>query len=169
MRAMQLLQPKIAKLREQYKNNKEKLNQKMMDLYKRHNVNPTSDCLPLLIQLPIFIAFYRALNYSIELRQTPFIWWLQDLSAQDPYYITPILMGVSMFVSQKMTPSAGDPAQQKVMMLMPLLFTFMFLNFPSGLVLYWLTNNILSILQQVVTNKYLPAPPAAKVAAAKEK
>ena len=169
MRAMQLLQPEIAKLREQYKDNKEKMNQELMGLYKRHNVNPAGGCLPLLIQLPIFIAFYRALGYSIELRQTPFVGWLQDLSAQDPYYIPPILMGVSMFLSQKMTPSAGDPSQQKIMMLMPLLFTFMFLSFPSGLVLYWLTNNILSIVQQVITNKYLPAPPVARPAAVKGK
>lgn len=167
MKAMQMLQPEIAKLREQYKDNKEKLNQELMGLYRRYNVNPAGGCLPLLIQLPIFIAFYRALGYSIQLRQTPFVWWLQDLSAQDPYYITPILMGVSMIISQKMTPTAGDPAQQKIMMMMPVLFTFMFLSFPSGLVLYWLANNILSVLQQVLTNRYLSGPTAPKPAVAK--
>jgi YidC/Oxa1 family membrane protein insertase len=164
MKEMQLLQPEIAKLREKYKDNKEKLNQEMMALYRAHKVNPAGGCLPMLAQLPIFIAFYRALGYSIELRHTPFVWWLQDLSAQDPYYITPILMGVTMFVSQKMTPTSADPAQARVMQLMPIMFTFLFLSFPAGLVLYWLTNNILSIAQQAITNKYLlpaPAPIAA--------
>lgn len=164
MKQMQQLQPEIAKLREKLKDNKEKLNQEMMALYRAHNVNPAGGCLPMLLQLPIFIAFYRALGYSIELRHTPFFGWLQDLSAQDPYYVTPILMGVTMFISQKMTPSTADPAQNRVMMMMPILFTFLFLSFPSGLVVYWLTNNILSIIQQVITNKYfLPNPIPAPV------
>jgi YidC/Oxa1 family membrane protein insertase len=163
MKAMAKLQPEVAKLREKYKGNNEKLNQEMMALYKVHKVNPAGGCLPILLQLPIFIAFYRALGYSIELRHTPFFGWLQDLSAQDPYYITPLLMGVTMFVSQKLTPTSADPAQNKVMQIMPVLFTFLFLSFPSGLVLYWLTNNVLSIVQQVITNKFLlrdemPAP-----------
>jgi YidC/Oxa1 family membrane protein insertase len=163
MRAMSSLQPEIAKLKEQYKDDREKMNQEMMALYRVHNVNPAGGCLPMLVQLPIFIAFYRALGYSIELRHTPFLFWLQDLSAQDPYYITPLLMGASMFLSQKLTPTSADPSQQRIMMMMPLIFTFMFLSFPSGLVLYWLTNNILSVAQQVITNKYffkdtLPVP-----------
>lgn len=169
MRQMQALQPEIAKLREQYKDNKEKLNQEMMALYRRFNVNPAGGCLPMLVQLPIFIAFYRALGYAIELRQTPFVWWLQDLSAQDPYYITPILMGVSMFLSQKMTPTTGDPTQAKIMGMMPIIFTFLFLSFPAGLVLYWLTNNILSIVQQVITNRYLSSQEAAQAATAEGK
>jgi len=169
MRQMQALQPEIAKLREQYKDNKEKMNQEMMALYRRFNVNPAGGCLPMLVQLPIFIAFYRALGYAIELRQTPFVWWLQDLSAQDPYYITPILMGASMWLSQKMTPTTGDPTQAKIMGMMPIIFTFLFLSFPAGLVLYWLTNNILSIVQQVITNRYLSGQEAAKAAAAEGK
>jgi len=172
MKEMQLLQPEIAKLKEQYKDNKEKLNQEMMGLYRVHKVNPAGGCLPMLLQLPIFIAFYRALGYSIELRHTPFMFWLQDLSAQDPYFVTPLLMGASMFLSQKLTPTTADPAQARIMMMMPLIFTFLFLSFPSGLVLYWLTNNILSVVQQVITNKYfssssLPAP--AKAAAGRTK
>jgi len=155
MKAMQKLQPEIAKLREKFKDNKEKLNTEMMALYRANKVNPAGGCLPMLLQLPIFVAFYRALGYSIELRHTPFVGWLQDLSAQDPYYITPILMGVTMFVSQKMTPTTGDPAQARIMQIMPVMFTFMFLSFPAGLVLYWLTNNILSIAQQALTNKFL--------------
>jgi len=165
MKAMTRLQPEIVKLKEQYKDNKEKLNQEMMALYRAHKVNPAGGCLPMLLQLPIFIAFYRALGYTIELRHAHFALWLQDLSAPDPYYVTPLLMGASMFLSQKMTPSSADPAQQRVMMIMPIVFTFMFLGFPSGLVLYWLTNNILSIVQQVVTNKYFsdnPPPAPAK-------
>jgi YidC/Oxa1 family membrane protein insertase len=154
MKAMQKLQPEMAKLREKYKNDKEKLNQEMMTLYRVHKVNPAGGCLPMLIQLPIFVAFYRALGYSIELRHTPFVGWLQDLSAQDPYYITPLLMGVTMFVSQKLTPTSADPSQNRIMQIMPLMFTFMFLSFPAGLVLYWLTNNVLSIAQQVITNKF---------------
>lgn len=171
MKAMTRLQPEIVKLREQFKDNKEKLNQEMMALYKAHKVNPAGGCLPMLLQLPIFIAFYRALGYTIELRHAHFAWWLQDLSAPDPYYITPLLMGASMFLSQKMTPSTADPAQQRVMMIMPIVFTFMFLGFPSGLVLYWLTNNILSIVQQVATNKYFSdnPPPAPAKAGGKQK
>ncbi|MDP8222905.1 MAG: membrane protein insertase YidC [Candidatus Lernaella stagnicola] len=160
MRQMAKLQPEIAKLKEKFKDEKEKLNQEMMALYRVHKVNPAGGCLPMLLQLPIFIAFYRALGFAIELRHTPFMFWLQDLSAQDPYFITPLLMGVSMFLSQRMTPSTADPAQQRIMMMMPVIFTFLFLSFPAGLVLYWLTNNILSILQQVVTNKYFGDDPA---------
>lgn len=168
MKQMQLLQPEIAKLKEQYKDNKEKLNQEMMALYRVYKVNPAGGCLPMLLQLPIFIAFYRALGYSIELRHTPFMFWLQDLSAQDPYFITPLLMGASMFLSQKLTPTSADPAQARIMMMMPVVFTFLFLSFPSGLVLYWLTNNVLSVLQQVITNKYFSATPTPTHATAGE-
>ena len=153
MKAMQALQPEIKLLREQHGNDKNLINQKMMELYKKHKVNPASGCLPLLLQLPIFIAFYRALYVSIEMRHTPFFGWIQDLSAPDPYYITPILMGATMVLTQKMTPTSADPMQAKMMMAMPVVFTFLFLNFPSGLVIYWLINNILTIFQQLYINR----------------
>jgi YidC/Oxa1 family membrane protein insertase len=153
MKAMSKLQPQMKELKEKYGEDKNALNQKMMELYRKNKVNPASGCLPMLLQLPIFFAFYKALYSSIELRHTPFFAWIQDLSAPDPYYITPILMGASMVLTQKMTPSSADPMQQKMMMAMPIVFTFMFLQFPSGLVLYWLTSNILSIAQQMYINK----------------
>ncbi|NLN60334.1 MAG: membrane protein insertase YidC [Deltaproteobacteria bacterium] len=111
-------------------------------------------CLPILIQIPVFFGLYKVLLYAIELRHSPFFFWIQDLSAKDPYYITPIIMGATMFFQQKMTPTMGDPMQAKIMLFMPVVFTFLFLNFPSGLVLYWLFNNIISIGQQVYINKY---------------
>jgi len=153
MKAMQKLQPEIQRLREQFQNDKEKLNREIMDLYRKHKVNPAGGCLPIFIQLPIFIAFYRALYSAIELRHQPFFWWIQDLADKDPYYITPLLMGATMILSQKMSPSSGDPVQNKVMMVMPALFTLMFLSFPSGLVLYWLMSNVLSIGQQYYINR----------------
>ena len=169
MKSMQKLQPEMKELREKYKDDRDTLNQKMMELYRKHKVNPASGCFPILLQLPIFFAFYRALYSSIELRHTPFFGWIQDLSAPDPYYITPILMGVSMFVTQKMTPSAGDPMQQKIMMALPIVFTFMFLNFPSGLVIYWLVNNILTIFQQLYINRKTDDDEPAQLATAKGK
>jgi YidC/Oxa1 family membrane protein insertase len=163
MQDMQKLQPKIAKLREKYKDDREGLNKELMGLYRTYKVNPMGGCLPMVLQLPVFIALYNILGYSIELRNAPFIStlpftnivWLADLSAKDPLLITPIIMGATMFLQQKMTPSPGDPAQAKMMLFMPIIFTFMFLNFASGLVLYWLFNNILAIGQQYYTNKYL--------------
>jgi YidC/Oxa1 family membrane protein insertase len=163
MQDMQKLQPKIAKLREKYKDDREALNKELMGLYRTYKVNPMGGCLPMVLQLPVFIALYNILGYSIELRNAPFIStlpftdivWLADLSAKDPLLITPIIMGATMFIQQKMTPSPGDPAQAKMMLLMPIIFTFMFLNFASGLVLYWLLNNILAIIQQYYTNKYM--------------
>ena len=153
MKDMQSLQPKIAELKERFKNDKAKLNQEIMQLYKTHKINPMSGCLPMLIQIPVFFGLYKALLYSIELRHAPFFWWLQDLSAKDPYYITPLVMGATMFWQQKISPQSADPMQAKLMLLMPVIFTFMFLNFPSGLVIYWLFNNILSIGQQYYINK----------------
>lgn len=153
MKEMQKLQPKIAALREKYQKDKTKLSQETMALYKTHKVNPLGGCLPMVIQIPVFFGLYKALMYSIELRHAPFYWWIQDLSAKDPYYITPIIMGGTMLIQQKMTPGMGDPLQQKIMMLMPVFFTFLFLSFPSGLVLYWLFQNILSIGQQYYINK----------------
>ncbi len=164
MKEMQKLQPRMAKIREKYKNNKAQLNKEMMGLYKTYKVNPMGGCLPMIIQLPVFFALFRILGSAIELRQAPFMLWIQDLSAPDrlfnfpfsipfmePPYGIPVLtllMGASMFLQQKMTPTPGDPMQAKIMMFLPLIFTFMFINFPSGLVLYWFVNNILSIGQQ---------------------
>jgi YidC/Oxa1 family membrane protein insertase len=148
MKAMQKLQPEMQKLRDKHSNDKERLNKEMMELYKTHRVNPLGGCLPMLVQIPVFFALYKVLLDSIALRHAPFAFWLTDLSAKDPYYITPLLMGASMFVQQKMTPSTADPMQAKIFMMMPVIFTFMFLNFPSGLVIYWLVNNLLTIVQQ---------------------
>ncbi len=163
MKDMQKLQPKVAKIREKYKDDREAMNKELMALYRTFKVNPMAGCLPMLLQLPVFIALYNVLGYAIELRHASFIptlpftnyVWLADLSAKDPLLITPLVMGATMFVQQKMTPSPGDPAQAKMMMFLPLIFTFLFLNFASGLVIYWLVNNVLSIIQQHYTNKYL--------------
>jgi len=148
MKSMQKLQPEMQKLRERFKSDKERLNKELMALYKEHRVNPMGGCLPMLVQIPVFIALYKVLLDSIALRHAPFAFWLTDLSAKDPYYITPLLMGASMFVQQKLTPVSGDPMQAKIMTFLPVVFTFMFLNFPSGLVIYWLVNNLLTIVQQ---------------------
>ena len=156
MEQMKKLQPMMKKLREKHKDDKEALNKEMMQLYKTYKVNPAGGCLPIVVQIPVFIGLYQALLNSIELRHASFIeylpfthiTWLADLSAADPFYITPLLMGASMFLQQRLTPAAGDPTQQKVMMFMPVIFTVMFINFPAGLVIYWLCNNILSIGQQ---------------------
>ena len=161
MQEMQKLQPHINRLREKYKDDKEKLNKELMNIYKTYKVNPLGGCLPMILQIPVFFALYKALLYAIELRHANFITylpfthkiWLADLSAKDPYYITPILMGISMVIQQKMTPSTMGPGQSKYMLLMPVFFTFLFLNFPSGLVLYWLVNNLLSIVQQFYINR----------------
>jgi YidC/Oxa1 family membrane protein insertase len=155
MKEMQKLQPKMLELREKYKDDREALNRATMELYKTHKVNPLGGCLPMVVQIPVFFALYKALMFSIELRHAPFIFWITDLSAKDPYYITPIIMGVTMFIQQKMTPSTMDPTQAKVMLALPIVFTFMFLNFPSGLVLYWLVNNILTIAQQAYINRLI--------------
>ncbi|MHB9099753.1 MAG: membrane protein insertase YidC [Syntrophales bacterium] len=153
MKEMQKLQPKMAALREKYKDDKTKLSQESMALYKTHKVNPLGGCLPMVVQIPVFFGLYKCLLYAIELRHSPLFWWIQDLSAKDPYYITPIIMGATMFMQQKMTPTGADPMQAKIMLFMPIIFTFMFLNFPSGLVIYWLFNNIISIGQQMYINR----------------
>ena len=150
---MQVLQPKIMELKEKYKNDPQKMNAEMIQLYKKHKANPLGGCLPMLIQIPVFFALYNVLQNAIELRGAPFYFWVTDLSAKDPYYILPIIMGVTMVLQQRMTPSTADPQQQKIMMLMPVIFTFLFLTFPSGLVLYWLVNNVLAIGQQLYINK----------------
>jgi len=153
MKEMQRVQPEMNRLKEQYKNDKARLQQEIMLLYKRRKINPMSGCLPMLIQIPVFIALYNALQNGIEMRHAPFFLWIMDLSAKDPIYVTPIIMGATMFIQQKMTPTAGDPAQAKMFLLMPVMFTFLFLSFPSGLVLYWLINNVLSIAHQYYLNK----------------
>jgi YidC/Oxa1 family membrane protein insertase len=168
MAAMQKLQPQLEQLRTQYQDDREALNREMMEMYRRHKINPLGGCLPLLVQLPVFIGLYQALMMAIELRQAPFFSWIQDLSLPDrlgtfvlPFVDPPgipvltILMGGTMIIQQAMTPMPGDPMQQKMMMLMPVIFTVMFVNFPSGLVLYWLVNNVLSIAQQYAYNKGL--------------
>ncbi|MCA9773862.1 MAG: membrane protein insertase YidC, partial [Myxococcales bacterium] len=153
MKAMQKLQPEMKRLKERLKDNKEELNRELMELYRRHKVNPFAGCFPIVLQIPVFFGLYRALLNSIELRHAPFGLWIHDLSMKDPYYITPVIMGVTMFLQQKMTPSTMDPAQARIMQFMPLLFTFMFLQFPSGLVIYWLVSNVLSIVQQYLINR----------------
>ena len=154
MKDMQKLQPEIQKLQKKYKDDKAEMNKALMELYKTHKVNPLGGCLPMVLQLPVFIGLYNLLANTIELRQTPFLLWVKDLSVKDPYYVLPIIMGITMLVQQKMTPSTVDPTQAKMMLIMPVMFTFFFLNFPSGLVLYWLVNNLLTIGQQYVTTKY---------------
>ncbi|MDE7469312.1 MAG: membrane protein insertase YidC [Desulfovibrionaceae bacterium] len=156
MNKMKQLQPLVQELRDKYKDNKEEMNKAIMNLYKTYKVNPMGGCLPLLIQIPVFFALYEALLNSLSLRHAMFIEylpftniiWLADLSTKDPLYITPIAMGISMFLQQLLTPQTGDPIQRKIMLIMPLVFTVFFLNFPSGLVLYWLSSNVISIIQQ---------------------
>jgi YidC/Oxa1 family membrane protein insertase len=155
MKEMQKIQPLMMELREKYKDDKEKMNQEVMRLYQTHKINPLGGCLPLLLQLPVFIALYKALYVAIELRHSPFIFWIKDLSEMDPYYITPIIMGASYFLQQKLTPTSMDPTQQKIMLLMPIIFTVIFLNLPAGLVLYFFVSNLLSIAQQLYMNKYV--------------
>jgi YidC/Oxa1 family membrane protein insertase len=152
MNRMQELQPYMKQLKKTYKDDSAALNREMMALYKKHKVNPMGGCLPLLLQIPVFFALYKVLMVAIELRHAPFIFWIADLSAKDPYYITPVLMGLTMFLQQKMTPM-GDPTQAKMMLLMPVVLTFLFLNFPSGLVVYFLVNNIITIGEQLMIKK----------------
>jgi YidC/Oxa1 family membrane protein insertase len=166
MQAMKKLQPKMAKLREKHKDNREKLNEEMMALYRAHKVNPLGGCLPMVLQIPVFFALYRMLYSSVDLLHQPFALWINDLTAPDrldigfqlPYLgaglpVLTLLMGASMFIQQKMTPTTGDPRQEKMMLMMPVVFTVFFINFPSGLVLYWLVNNVLSIVQQYLINR----------------
>ena len=156
MEKMKKLQPMVMKLREKHKGDKQKLNQETMQLYKTYKVNPAGGCLPMVVQIPVFFGLYKALLEALELRHAAFISnvpftnlpWLADLSQPDPYYVTPVIMGLTMFLQQRMSPSTGDPTQRKIMMALPIVFTFLFLGFPSGLVVYWLCNNVLSIAQQ---------------------
>ncbi len=162
MKKMSELQPKIRSIQDRYKRMKrtdprrQQMNAEMMGLYKQHGVNPLGGCLPLVIQMPFLFAFYRMLDSSIELRAAPFMGWIQDLSRHDPYYITPIVMGASMVVQQKMTPAAGDPMQRRMMMMLPVVFTFFFLNLSSGLVVYFLFSNLFAMMFQVLMQKWNP-------------
>ncbi len=160
MKKLQDIQPRMAEIKEKYKKDPQKMQKEIMELYKKHKVNPMGGCLPMLLQIPVFFALYKVLLIAIELRGAPFMLWIKDLSVKDPYYILPIIMGATMVIQQKMTPSTMDPTQQKIMMIMPIVFTLMFLTFPSGLVLYWLVNNVLSIAQQWHMNKKLAKQPA---------
>lgn len=153
MKKLQDIQPHMAAIREKYKKDPKKMQKEMMELYKKHKVNPMGGCLPMLTQIPVFLALYKILLIAIELRGAPFVGWITDLSVKDPYYILPVLMGITMVIQQKMTPSTMDPKQAKIMMLMPIIFTLLFLSFPVGLVLYWLVNNIIAIIQQYFINK----------------
>ena len=148
MKGMQKVQPYVKIIQERNKDDRQKMNAEMLELYKKHKVNPVGGCLPMLLQIPVFIALYHALFFSIELRGAPFIGWITDLSVADPYYVYPVLMGATMFLQQRLTPSVGDPMQQKIMMFLPIVFTFLFISFPSGLVIYWTVNNMLTISQQ---------------------
>jgi len=148
MAKMRNLQPRMKALQDRYKDDKPALSTAMMELYKREKVNPAAGCLPILIQMPFFLAFYWVLLESVEMRQAPFALWITDLSTKDPYFILPLIMGAAMFMQQKLNPAPADPVQAKVMQIMPIMFTAFFAFFPSGLVLYWVTNTLLSIAQQ---------------------
>ena len=153
MARMRKVQPRIMAIREEYANDKAKQSQAMMELYKKEKINPLGGCFPILVQMPVFIALYWVLMESVELRQAPFALWIHDLSVMDPYFVLPILMGASMYFMQKLNPAPPDPMQAKIMQWMPIVFTFFFLWFPAGLVLYWLCNNLLSMAQQYLINR----------------
>lgn len=153
MKQMQVIQPKVLALQEKFKDDRDRLNKELIKLYRDHKVNPVGGCLPMVLQMPVFVALFNILYMTIDLRQAPFFWWITDLSVQDPYYVLPIVMGVTMVVQQKITPTTMDPAQAKIMLMLPAFMTFLFINFPAGLVLYWLTNNVLTITQQILTDR----------------
>jgi YidC/Oxa1 family membrane protein insertase len=159
MKDMQLVQPKVLALQTKYKDDRERLNRELIKLYRDHKVNPVGGCLPMLLQMPVFVALFNILYMTIDLRQAPFLLWIRDLSVQDPYYVLPVLMGISMVIQQKIMPTTMDPTQAKVMLLLPAFMTVLFLTFPAGLVLYWLTNNVLTIGQQFVTDRYVMNKP----------
>ena len=148
MARMRAVAPKMQALKEQYGDDRQKMSQGMMELYKKEKINPLGGCLPILVQMPVFLALYWVLLESVEMRQAPWLGWIVDLSIKDPYFILPLIMGATMFIQQQLNPTPPDPMQAKVLKLMPVIFTFFFLWFPAGLVLYWVVNNILSIAQQ---------------------
>jgi YidC/Oxa1 family membrane protein insertase len=155
MKDMAAVQPEMIALQKKYADDRERLNKELMKFYKERKVNPVGGCLPMFFQIPVFVALFNILYMTIELRQAPFILWVKDLSVQDPYYVLPVLMGVTMFIQQKIQPTTMDPKQAQIMLLLPVFLTFLFITFPAGLVLYWLTNNVLTIAQQVITDRYL--------------
>lgn len=155
MAKMRKVQPLMAELKERYGDDRQRMSQELMKLYKKEKVNPLSGCLPILLQMPVFIALYWMIMESVELRHSPFYLWIEDLSVKDPYFVLPLLMGVSMYIQQKLNPTPPDPMQAKVMQMLPIVFTFLFLFFPAGLVLYWVVNNTLSILQQYVITRQI--------------
>ncbi|KZZ31581.1 hypothetical protein A3755_11530 [Oleiphilus sp. HI0085] len=155
MANMRRVAPKLQALKEQYGDDRQKMSQGMMELYKKEKINPLGGCLPILVQMPVFIALYWVLMESVQLRHAPFMFWIHDLSVMDPYFILPILMGASMAIQMQLNPSPPDPMQAKIMKIMPVVMTVFFLWFPSGLVLYWLVNNILSIAQQWVITRQI--------------
>jgi YidC/Oxa1 family membrane protein insertase len=153
MARMRKLQPRVMDLRDRFSGDKQKLNQAMMELYKKEKINPLGGCLPILVQIPVFISLYWVLLESVALRQAPFILWIHDLSVHDPFFVLPVLMGITMLAQQRLNPAPPDPMQARIMMALPFVFTFLFLFFPAGLVLYWFINNLLSIIQQWVITK----------------
>tara|TARA_B100001996_G_scaffold375568_1_gene355686 strand:+ start:766 stop:2364 length:1599 start_codon:yes stop_codon:yes gene_type:complete len=155
MAKMKKLAPRMNALKERYADDKQKFSEALMKIYKEEKVNPLGGCLPILIQIPVFIALYWVIIESVEMRHAPFLAWITDLSSQDPYYVLPVLMGVSMYLQQKLNPPPTDPMQQKIFLALPFIFTALFATFPSGLVLYWFVNNVLSIAQQYLINKRL--------------
>jgi YidC/Oxa1 family membrane protein insertase len=155
MKGMQVIQPKVAAIQEKFKDDRDRLNKELIKLYRDHKVNPVGGCLPMILQMPVFVALFNILYMTIDLRQAPLGGWITDLSVQDPYYVLPIIMGITMVIQQKITPTTMDPTQAKIMLVLPAFMTFLFINFPAGLVLYWLTNNTLTILQQVLTDRFI--------------
>jgi YidC/Oxa1 family membrane protein insertase len=165
MKKMQSIQPKVAAVQEKFKDDRERLNKELIKLYRDHKVNPVGGCLPMVLQMPVFVSLFNILYMTIDLRQAPLGLWITDLSVQDPYYILPIVMGISMMVMQKIQPTTMDPTQAKMMLMLPVAMTFLFVNFPAGLVLYWLTNNVLTIVQQFVTDHFFFRTPATALTA----
>jgi len=159
MKQMQVIQPKVLAVQEKFKDDRDRLNKELIKLYRDHKVNPVGGCLPMVLQMPVFVALFNILYMTIDLRQAPFVGWITDLSVQDPYYVLPVIMGASMVLQQKITPTTMDPTQAKIMLMLPAFMTFLFINFPAGLVLYWLTNNVLTITQQIVTDRLFFAKP----------
>jgi YidC/Oxa1 family membrane protein insertase len=162
MAQMKVLAPKMEKLKQLYGEDRQKLNQAMMELYRTEKINPLGGCLPILVQIPVFIALYWVLLASIELRHAPWIGWIRDLSAPDPYFILPVIYAISMYVTTKLNPQPADPMQARIMLMMPIMFSIFFLFFPAGLVLYWVVQNLLSIVQQWHINRTLEAEAKAK-------
>ena len=160
MAKMRAVAPRMKQIQESFKDDREKLGRAMMDLYKREKINPLAGCLPMVVQIPVFISFYWVLLESVEMRQAPFMLWINDLSSRDPYFVLPLFMGAAMFAQFKLNPPPPDPMQAKIMQFMPLVMTGMMAWFPSGLVLYWLTNTVLSIVQQWRVNQVVQAEAA---------